>query len=68
MTATQKLTPKQAAFVEEHAIDMNATQAAIRAGYSAKTAGDGSALNCSPKLTSPKQSPKRGSIARSEQK
>ena len=39
MTATRKLTPKQAAFVEEHAIDMNATQAAIRAGYSAKTAG-----------------------------
>jgi phage terminase small subunit len=38
MTATRKLTPKQAAFVEEHAIDMNATQAAIRAGYSAKTA------------------------------
>jgi phage terminase small subunit len=39
MTATRKLTPKQAAFVKEHAIDMNATQAAIRAGYSAKTAG-----------------------------
>jgi len=38
MTATQKLTPKQAAFIEEHAIDLNATQAAIRAGYSAKTA------------------------------
>jgi phage terminase small subunit len=38
MSATRKLTPKQAAFVEEHAIDLNATQAAIRAGYSAKTA------------------------------
>ncbi len=38
MTATRKLTPKQAAFVEEHAIDMNATQAAIRAGYSKRTA------------------------------
>lgn len=33
-----KLTPKQARFVKEYAIDMNATQAAIRAGYSAKTA------------------------------
>ena len=39
MPATRKLTPKQAAFVEEHAIDMNATAAAKRAGYSAKTAG-----------------------------
>ena len=38
MTATRKLTPKQAAFVEEHAIDLNATQAAIRAGYSKRTA------------------------------
>jgi phage terminase small subunit len=33
------LTPKQAAFVREYLIDLNATQAAIRAGYSAKTAG-----------------------------
>ena len=32
------LTPKQAWFVEEYLIDLNATQAAIRAGYSAKTA------------------------------
>ena len=32
------LTPKQAAFVKEYLIDKNATQAAIRAGYSAKTA------------------------------
>ena len=38
MTTTRKFTPKQSAFVEEFAIDMNATQAAIRAGYSAKTA------------------------------
>lgn len=34
-----KLTPKQKAFVEEYLIDLNATQAAIRAGYSKKTAG-----------------------------
>lgn len=32
------LTPKQAAFVREYLIDLNATQAAIRAEYSAKTA------------------------------
>lgn len=32
------LTPKQAAFVREYLIDLNATQAAIRAGYSEKTA------------------------------
>ncbi len=35
-----KLTPKQARFVEEYLIDLNATQAAIRAGYSAKTANE----------------------------
>lgn len=34
----QKLTPKQERFVEEYLIDLNATQAAIRAGYSPKTA------------------------------
>lgn len=33
------LTPKQQRFVDEYLIDLNATQAAIRAGYSAKTAG-----------------------------
>ena len=33
------LTPKQAAFVSEYVIDWNATQAAIRAGYSEKSAG-----------------------------
>lgn len=32
------MTPKQQAFAREYAIDKNATQAAIRAGYSAKTA------------------------------
>jgi len=32
------LTPKQARFVEEYLIDLNATQAAIRAGYSIRTA------------------------------
>lgn len=37
--AEKKLTPKQQRFVDEYLIDLNATQAAIRAGYSAKTAG-----------------------------
>ena len=32
------LTPKQERFVSEYLIDLNATQAAIRAGYSEKTA------------------------------
>ncbi len=32
------LTPKQERFIEEYLIDLNATQAAIRAGYSKKTA------------------------------
>lgn len=34
------MTPKQAAFVREYLIDLNATQAAIRAGYSARTANE----------------------------
>lgn len=34
----KKLTPKQERFVQEYLIDLNATQAAIRAGYSKKTA------------------------------
>lgn len=32
------LTPKQQLFVDEYLVDLNATKAAIRAGYSAKTA------------------------------
>lgn len=39
MEPGKKLTPKQQRFVEEYLKDLNATQAAIRAGYSAKTAG-----------------------------
>lgn len=35
----RKLNPKQQRFVEEYLVDLNATQAAIRAGYSPKTAG-----------------------------
>lgn len=40
-----KLTDKQAAFVREYLIDLNATQAAIRAGYSPKTAKEQGAQN-----------------------
>lgn len=36
--ALPKLTPKQAAFVHEYLVDLNATQAAIRAGYKEKNA------------------------------
>lgn len=34
------MSPKQEAFVREYLIDLNATQAAIRAGYSAHTANE----------------------------
>lgn len=40
IAAAKKLTPKQKAFVSEYLIDKNATQAAIRAGYSPKTANE----------------------------
>ena len=36
----KKLTDKQKKFVEEYPIDLNATQSAIRAGYSPKTANE----------------------------
>jgi phage terminase small subunit len=39
------LTDKQAAFCREYLIDLNGTQAAIRAGYSEKTAKDIAAEN-----------------------
>lgn len=35
-----KLTPKQARFVEEYLVDLNATAAAIRAGYSRNRASE----------------------------
>lgn len=38
MSTTKPLTPKQQRFIAEYLIDLNATQAAVRAGYSAKTA------------------------------
>ena len=33
------MTPRQKRFVEEYLVDLNATKAAIRAGYSARSAG-----------------------------
>lgn len=42
-----KLTPKQERFVSEFMLDLNATQAAIRAGYSAKTARQAGTENLS---------------------
>lgn len=45
------LTPSQRLFVSEYLIDQNATRAAIRAGYSAKSAGSmGSALLQKPEI------------------
>ena len=38
-----KLAPRQSRFVDEYLVDLNATQAAIRAGYSEKTADSQSA-------------------------
>lgn len=40
MTKGKKLTPKQQAFADEYLKDLNGTQAAIRAGYSPKTANE----------------------------
>jgi len=43
MENEKRLTEKQKRFCEEYLIDLNATQAAIRAGYSEKTANEQSA-------------------------
>ncbi len=44
MDDTKPLTPKRARFVEEYLKDSNGTQAAIRAGYSPKTAQEQAAF------------------------
>ncbi len=45
------MTPKQRKFIDEYLIDLNATQAAIRAGYSVKNANDQAAqLMAKPKI------------------
>ena len=43
--SNKKLTAKQSLFVQEYLVDLNATQAAIRAGYSEKTSQQISAEN-----------------------
>ena len=53
-TGGAKLTPKQARFVEEYLIDLNATQAAIRAGYSPETAQQTGSENLSKPVISSK--------------
>lgn len=45
MAKMAKLTEKQQRFVDEYLIDLNATQAAIRAGYSVKTANEQGSQN-----------------------
>ena len=40
IVAEKKLTPRQQRFCDEYLVDLNATQAAIRAGYSKKTANE----------------------------
>ena len=45
MAKKGKLTEKQQRFVDEYLIDLNATQAAIRAGYSVKTANEQGSQN-----------------------
>lgn len=44
---TKKLTTKQELFIREYLVDANATQAAIRAGYSKRTARQAGAENLS---------------------
>lgn len=48
-----ELTPKQAMFVREYLVDLNATQAAIRSGYAAKSASvEGTRLLANAKVAS----------------
>ena len=47
MAKENTLTAKQKRFIEEYLIDLNGTQAAIRAGYSKKTAQEISSENLS---------------------
>ena len=52
MVKTPKLTDKQSLFCTEYLIDLNATQAAVRAGYSVKTAQKIGSENLSKPLVS----------------
>lgn len=58
------LTPKQQAFVREYLVDLNATQAAIRAGYSERSAAEqGAQLLVVPKVLAAVEA---GKLARQE--
>lgn len=59
-----EMTPKQAAFVREYLVDLNATQAAVRAGYSERTAGRIGAENLQKPVIS--EALRRGMLERSE--
>ena len=59
-----KLNPRQSRFVEEYLIDLNATQAAIRAGYSAKTANRMGSENLSKPVIA--EAVQKAQMARSE--
>ncbi|NQY60795.1 terminase small subunit [Cognatishimia sp.] len=51
MAVTMALSDKQARFAEEYIVDLNATQAAIRSGYSERTSGSqGQRLLTNPKV------------------
>ena len=56
--ATKRVTPKQAAFIREYRLDLNATQAAIRAGYSANTASEIGYENLRSRRCSPRARPR----------
>lgn len=47
MSERNKLTPKQSLFCKEYLVDLNATQAAIRAGYSKNSARQTASANLS---------------------
>lgn len=61
------LTPRQDRFVEEYLVDLNATQAAIRSGYSVKTADQqGPRLLANPKIAARIQELMEGRSKRTE--
>lgn len=63
----RKLAPKQQRFVKEYLIDLNATQAAIRAGYSEKTAAEqGARLLINVKVASAIEHAKQKRVERTE--
>jgi phage terminase small subunit len=64
-SAAKHLTPKQEQFVHEYLIDLNATRAAIRAGYSAKTADkQGPRLLTHPKVAAAIQEAREAALKR----